>query len=275
MLYPDSEKRKQDIDKISMLFKNKGYKKTSSEILTFNKIYEENDIPSDFLERLSRVFDILKKEFIEVFPVGKNYRKRCFNNISRIILLAIKKNPSSFSQKLLILHPLLIKLQSKRYITSLIANQLKNNKKIDKIFVHQFFYSYLIIVEGIFDELARMLYYLKTMSDNQVPSFSTLEKMRVWDILGKFKTTPVFLENWEEKNHIRNAIGHASAFYDETKQEVHFEDIYKDKTWKKTYHITIFIEKALELESSVRVFLYIFLLLRIYDLVLSPNPYST
>lgn len=270
MLWSDSERRKTDIKKTAELFKERGYTTTANEILNFVSILEEKIIPLDFLDRLASVFGVYEKEFVEELSIGKNYRQRCLWEIVTTVLEALKRTPSNFSQSLNVIHPLLTRLSHGREITETILDEINTVKSI-YIRLHVLCYCYLVIVEGIFDECARMLYFLKIVSDNNIPTLKDVENMSVWKVLRKFKGRPVFLEKWEEKKHVRNAIGHAQVYYNEIEQEVRFID----KKWDKTFSTEEFIEKALELEYTVNAFLDIFLLLRIHVLIRSPKPFST
>lgn len=269
MLYKDSEQRKKDIILTAQLFKEYGYTKTSSEILEYCKILDGTTIPSDFINRLNSTFDTLEKDFSESLPIEKDYRKRCFRDIKSIIVNAGRKS-SFFKQSLLIILPLIKRMGDTRKITSSIAKGLVNIKDRE-IRAHLNCYTYLIIVEGLFDELARMLYFLRSISEGKTPTLKDVEKMEVWDIYNSFKTKPVFLENWEEKKHIRNAIGHAGTYYDYSKDEI----LFVDRDWNITLSMVEFIGKEEELEASVMAFMYVFLLLRIYDLIVLPEPYAS
>ena len=287
MLYPDSARRIADVNKIADLFSEKGYQRTSEEILSFAEILREKQIPSDFLKRLDSLFNLFQKEFAARLPIGQDYRKECFGEIKETVLKAIRRiGVVAYSQALLVILPLLKRLNHTRRITGEIGEALAKKRISDKnVIFHLYCYTYLIVVEGMFGELARMLYFLGTLSKNNIPSAQDLETMTVWDVLKEVKPTPVFLKDWEEKKHIRNAIGHAQAYLDPVKNEIRLLDTKivknkktKSKTVKITYDRTLsmneFMEKALELESSVMAFFYTFVLLKIYDFIASQNPYQ-
>lgn len=280
MLHPDSTRRIADIIKMANLFEEKRYHETANAILGFIQILKEKKVPSDFLEKLDSTFNLFQKEFAQSLPVGKDYRKRCFEEIKRTVFAAINRLHPNFNKALLVLYPFLKRLNHGKKITGAIAEQLNNRRITDKnVIFYLRCYAYLIFVEGIFDELARVLYFLTVVSKKNIPSRETLEKMTIWKILKKLGTKPVFLEKWNEKKHIRNSIGHARVYYDGTHAPhiIHFVD-YDEKKGKSTYnrYLTMnkFAEMALELEDSVDAFIYTMILLRIYDLIISKNPYQ-
>ena len=113
----------------------------------------------------------------------------------------------------------------------------------------------------------------------QVPLLANIEDIDVWKTKQKFielfGKTPVFLENLEVKNHIRNSIAHARTEYDYKKNVVKFVDMYKGViTYDSGYmQFEEFIIKLGELEDSVTAFSHIFMLLRIYDYILAPSEF--
>ena len=62
MLYPDSQKRIADVNRLATLFHEKGYPQTSKEIRGLAKILREKEVPTDFLKRLDSLFYLFQKE---------------------------------------------------------------------------------------------------------------------------------------------------------------------------------------------------------------------
>jgi len=278
MLHKDADRRKADIAAMAKLTEEKGYKKTAAAILSFANILDQNQVPPDFLKRLDSLYALFEQEFIANMPEGQDFRKRCFEEIKKTVFAAIGRMHPIFSQAILVTFPFLQKLNHAKSITGFLADELsKQTIKDKRVVLHLYCYAYLITVEGVFDELARMLYFLTVVSKDNIPSVQDLEKMEVWDILKKSTTTPVFLERWDEKKHVRNAIGHTRIYYDSAKDEVRFVDV-EPKSGKTTYDkimkLSEFMKMALELEDSVEAFIYTIMMLRIYDFILSPNPYQ-
>lgn len=77
---------------------------------------------------------------------------------------AIKNSRPSFTQSLLMVYPLVKQMADTREITSSIACELPNIKNKETI-LHLFCYSYLLIVEGLFDKLVHLLYLMKLLSE--------------------------------------------------------------------------------------------------------------
>lgn len=278
MLYPDSKRRISEIAKIADLFQQKGYLKTANKVYAFSNILKGEKIPDDFLKQLESVFNIFHMEFEKKVSVGQNYRKRVFQEIAETTLRTIRRLGTNYAQALLNIFPLFQRLGKGQKIEGEIAEELDLKGIRDKnVIFHLHCYAYLIIVEGIYDELARILYFLTVASPGCVPSLKDLEMMTINTIAKKLGTTPVFLEKWEDKRHIRNAIGHARADYDSTKDVVRFTDInMRDGTkWDSgTIPLIEFHKMALELEDSIAAFFNTFILLKIYDFIISENPFQ-
>jgi len=272
MLYSDSKRRIVEITKLSNLFKQNGYPNTAKNVYSFTKILKGNKIPSDFLKRLDLVFKIFHTEFEKNVPVGQRYRKDVFEEIADTTLTAITRLRKDYPQALMSIFPLFQALNKGTKITSQIGDFTYSNSCQNKtIKFHLHCYTYLIIVEAIFDELARILYFLTVASPGNLPSLSDLKNMTVDDIRNALGSSFVFLNKWDDKRHIRNAIGHATASYDPIKDEVRF----RDRSWDSgTISLQEFYKMALELEDTVWAFFYDFLLLKIHDFILSKNPFQ-
>lgn len=201
MLHPDSERRIGDVINLAELLEQKRYHKTANEIRSFVEILKGKKVPEDLLKKMDSLFNLFQKEFEASLPVGQNFRKRCFEEIKSIVFGAIgRMGIIDFNQAILSTYPFLKRINFATKITGAIAEELNGKRITDKnVIFHLRCYAYLLLVEGIFDELARILYFLIKVSKNNVPSSGNLEKMTVWDILKRLGTTPVFLEKWEEK----------------------------------------------------------------------------
>lgn len=278
MLYPDSNRRIKDISDLANLFKVKGHLQTSKEILSFVRIQHSKKIPSDFLKKLDQLFTICEGEFAATTTMGQTYRKMCFQEIKDIIFSAISRTYPKYGQHMLTIYPFVKRLRHGREITGTIADGMDPKKIKDKnLRAYLACFAHLIIVEGLFDELARILYFFVELTKGNTVSVSDLEKTNVWKIQRKIKPTPIFLRKWREKKYIRNAIGHAQFYFNPMTNTIRFVNI-KEKTGKVTYDKTLsfsqFAELAMELEDSIEAFYYIILILRIYDLTLSKDAYK-
>lgn len=272
MLHPDSEKRIEEINRLAELFESNGYKKTSVEIKSFIEILRKEKVPDDFLKHLDKLMDTFETEFSEYLPVCKAYRQNCASEIRQVIIGAIGRMKSDFAPSYMQLYSTVVNLKHGRKIMGDIADELAQNKELsDKGKLHLYCFSYLILVEGVFDEVARILYFLKTVTPAKVPIAQELERINVWDVYNELDPKPIFLDNWVEKKRIRNAIGHATFYYDSEKQEIQFVD--KQADYDRTLTLNRFMEKAAELESCVEAYADFTLLLRLYDLIINPNPF--
>ncbi|MDH5783158.1 MAG: hypothetical protein OEZ35_05785 [Candidatus Bathyarchaeota archaeon] len=88
MLYPDSDRRISDVEKIANFFLEKGYRITSKEILDLAEILRGKRIPSDFLKRMDSLFNLFQNEFATSSPIGQDYRNRLFIEIKETVFKA-------------------------------------------------------------------------------------------------------------------------------------------------------------------------------------------
>lgn len=273
MLHPDAEKRTEEIHKMAELLKKKGYRETADKILEFAEILKEEKVPTDFLKKLDDLFNLFQTEFEKLPYVGQDFRKRCYEEVKNLVFKAIGRMKSDFAQAILGLYPSLEVLNHGKRITGEIANELsRKHIEDDNVVFHLYCFAFLIEVEGIFDELARILYFFEVVDKKKIPTSQELSNMNAWKVLKGFKTPPVFLENWAEKKSIRNAIGHANVFYDSSKKEARF--INAPAGYDKILTVNQFMEIFLQLEDSVSAFTYIMILLKLYDLIVSETPFA-
>jgi hypothetical protein len=272
MLYPDADKRKAEITKLAELFEQKGYKTTSTEIKSFKSILEGKEIPADFLKRVDHLLDTFGNEFSNAFLPIATYRKDVYSEIKQVIIAAIGRMKAGFASAYMQVYPVTVRLSHGRQIVGDIADELAQCKNLSE--KGRFYYlclSYVILVEGVFDEVARILYFLKTETPTNIPTTQQIMAKTVWNVYREITPTPLFLRNWVEKKNIRNSIGHATFSYDVTKKEAQFEDEIAGYNGVKT--LSEFVKMAGELESVVEAYTYITLLLKIYDFVASQNAF--
>lgn len=276
LLYIDSKKRIENLKTISNTFQEKGCPNTSAEVLKLIPILEGDKVPGDFLKNWNSLFDILGKDFEDSVNVGQAYRKKCYEYIRNTTFEAHKRMGKDFPAALLTIHPLFQKVNVQNSITGSIADLLGSKSATEPIVkFHLHCYAYLVFMEGIFDELSRILYFLAVVNPTNIPPLATLDNTSPQNIIDALGTAPVFLEKWSEKNHIRNSIAHARAIYDPKADIAQFTDIYRGTITYDSGPIKLsdFVQKALEIEDTLRAFYSIFLLLSVHDLILVKDYY--
>ena len=109
----------------------------------------------------------------------------------------------------------------------------------DAMVFHLYAYIYLVLVEGVLDDLARWFYFHKTIEEKrEIPSISQLKEKTIGIITAELTNLPVFLHNWDVRVNISNAIRHANTTYDAEKDSVHFVS-WNPLTQQKDYDETI------------------------------------
>jgi hypothetical protein len=273
VLHPDSDKRKAEINKLSELFRQKGYKATSAEIEGFNSILDGNAVPADFLKRLDHLLGTFEKEFAAAFLPISAYRQGVCSEIRQVIIDAIgRMGVARFAQEYMQVYPVTERLKDGRKIVGDIADELAQNTNLsEKGRFYLYCLAYAIIVEGVFDEVARILYFLKIETPTRIPTTQEILSKTVWNVYREITPTPLFLQNWEEKKKIRNSIGHATFSFDVSRKEIRFIDEIAGYDEVKT--LSAFVTLLGELESVVEAYTYNTLLLKVYDFVVATNAF--
>ncbi|PVX25221.1 MAG: hypothetical protein CW716_08405 [Candidatus Bathyarchaeum sp.] len=225
-------------------FEQQGYEKTASQTNELAIRVEQKKIRdvTTILGEVLKIGNTFSSEFEALSPFGAEYRKKCVPQTQLIVfggLMAMDKEqlpPPEF------LINLIKKMNAQDdYINalnkSLAALLSKNNRTPEES--QEMFRDACIIyeksIEGSFSSAAKIMYFLmQKMDDCITEANETQTVMDICSNLQKAKVNiPVFLENWPEKNHIRNAIAHAQNQYDPILDRVHF--VNKDRDDKITY----------------------------------------
>jgi hypothetical protein len=265
MLYPDSEKRIKIINEIADVLKSRGYLKTAKEAASFADMQRESEFPADLSSKFNGIINIFAEEFKDSLIEGKTYRAKVFEEIEEIVVGAVNRTYPKFFSSYSEISPILTAILNGRNTIGDIADEIvtiaKSNKKIMFLLCC---YGYLIMVEGVFDEISRVLYFFSKLTESHVPRAPSILNKDVGEIIKEFSVPPVFLENWEEKKHIRNAIAHATTYFDPAKEEVRFVDA--PSNYDKTKSLHDFLWIVLEFDDLAESFSIILCLLELLKL---------
>jgi len=281
MLWPDWEKRKEDLLKISAFFKKGDYVETSSRIEKIVRYLETTKLDeSRFKNEWINSIGTFRREFTQsvvlkqLVPNVDAY----FQQIEDIIVTSIVKQKAEFYSKLLELYPLIRSLREPSQNIETLKKIFIEERRSERERFYGLCFIYLIVVEGIYDEWMRILYALKMAAEGVNVDLNNVRKKTLWNIregLRKVGVSDILFEGWEE-NNIRNAIGHARYSYDENTKKMTFVNI-KPKTGVVKYSLTYneFVATGLKVELVSFISEHILFLLRIWDLIVSPNPYKS
>jgi len=220
MLWPDWEKRKEDLLKISAFFKKGDYVETSSRIEKIVRYLETTKLDeSRFKNEWINSIGTFRREFTQsvvlkqLVPNVDAY----FQQIEDIIVTSIVKQKAEFYSKLLELYPLIRSLREPSQNIETLKKIFIEERRSERERFYGLCFIYLIVVEGIYDEWMRILYALKMAAEGVNVDLNNVRKKTLWNIregLRKVGVSDILFEGWEE-NNIRNAIGHARYSYDE------------------------------------------------------------
>jgi hypothetical protein len=233
---------------------------------------------------------IMIEEFVNSKFPGKEYRRKCYEEMISTIFDAMKNRMTSgaimasneplryFSKRVFEaqrnVEPFisyqerfareLVKRGSLTPNTLIPIIEEKNVVAEDKAVLFHFkAYLFLLRVEGIFDDIARLWYFFKKLSVD--PSYEPkIQDLKSLDVNGVIRLLrayhypiPVFLENWEEKNSWRNAIAHCTASFDPTMNTIDFVDYtpYTDHVaYEEVVTLYDFQTRCLEIEGTIGSF---------------------
>jgi hypothetical protein len=225
-------------------FEQRGYDKTSSQIVSLAKAVENGQVTSvkGILDAVIKIGESFKLEFENANPTGKDYRRKCYPQAQLIVfagLMAVDREQTPPSDYLL---ELLKKMnQRDEYVNSLsksLAELFQKENRTSEESLKMFREAcsiYEQAIDGVFSSAVKILYFLMEKMGVEMPKSN--ETGTVWDAWHSFEKAnvemPVFLESWPEKSSIRNAIANSQNEYDPILDRVHF--VSKDNAGKITY----------------------------------------
>jgi hypothetical protein len=224
-------------------FEQQGYRRTAVQIIKLAEHVKQTkpDIGHIMVE-VMKIGETFTSEFEQANPVGKEYRKRCFPQTQLIVfrgLIAIDKTQQPPPDYLI---KLLKKMNARddhinslsKSLSSLLLKENRTFEETKQMFIDACT-IYAQTIEGIFSSAVKILYYL--MAKMGIPVPESNEQQTIGDIWQNLEKTPVekpvFLDNWPEKNSIKNAIASSQNQYDILCDKVSF--ITCDQSGKITY----------------------------------------
>ena len=254
------------------------YRKTSKLIVSLEReVKKENCEQVEFVERLGPLFCVFGEEFETIAPIGQSYRKRCFEEVSVVVLKALGNENDTKSELsaetdcfLDRMHEMKKSIDPTMELCWTLYGKPDRSNPEGFLMFQSACQIYLITVEGVFDEVVKILHrFIEAPTDGKGRP-ENFKGANVWKILRVCKQVfgidPVFLENWQEKNDIRNAIAHAQAQYCPEQNKIHFfsEDSVSKRIYDRTMSIKEFLAIQLELIDAIDCFYYAIML---FDMV--------
>ena len=245
------------------------FPKTAREMKKIVNLMEKSKDTASINRMLTSAYNRLGNEFTKSSPFGKHYRMMCFKEIGDIILNSTDRLVGRFAEAREILAPVSQRMHEVRsnlapvadFFLDLAQTHEQTKPSIYKeVMFHLIAYMYLVTFEGIFDELIRILYFFSIASKNHLPKIAELQKTTIWTIMKKLPRLPSFLKDWDKKRHLRNAIGHARAYYNGENNMIRFVDVDNKKgtiVYDEILSMSEFYKVWTELNDSMQAFVLI------------------
>ncbi len=251
----------------SQIFNIHGHDKTSQWI-KFIANNLENDSTSDYKQDFFDTLDAYKSDICK-----DEYSEKVYEEINLILGTSLNvQRESKFHKILLESYPLFKNLSptSKKInkIGELFLEEY-NSGAIEKSFYLSTF-TYLLQVEGSYDDIIRILYILILASKNKKIQYEKIFNMKLGDIKRSFRKhgySDIIFLAWDN-GHLRNAIAHARFNFDIKTDKMSFSDfnLRKNKeVYNKSYNLQDFSKKILMIDIVYHIFSDFIILLRIFD----------
>jgi hypothetical protein len=268
--FVDTDRRIQEIKASAELFEQRGFFLTASRIFALSVLLENKCHLKNIMTEFSYTLSTFQQEFGDKFQAGHDFRKAAFreiNDLFRETAMAYKRIDceSPIADHV---YSAVDRINHGKKMVDEIARFLKRfsfDTKEKVACFHLACYSYVITVEGVFDEMARILYTFYALKNGESLTQERIQSFTVGEINSKINPKLTVFKDWDKKRHIRNAISHATVYYDLEKDRIRFVDNFGSDHWSITLSWFEFIELLEELESSVESLQANLLLLKIGD----------
>jgi hypothetical protein len=220
------------------------------------------------------LYGILEKEFAEITLLEYEFRKKCFEEIRLIIQRVLQsQGPGYLDTVGPITKPLAARMEDIEKNLVPVTNFLwklaeepgdiamhPQQKKVLRF--HLKAYLYVVLIEGVFDDLVRLLYYLERLSEKETEKLSDLETTEtkiLLRLMDYHRCRPSFLNDGEMWCYWRNAIAHANAHYDYETDMIHFGSVKpltpeeKPYEWSSMADLDAGVEKLVYSSAAYRL----------------------
>jgi hypothetical protein len=268
------KKRATELNRVSVGFEKSGFPTTAKWIRQLAQDLLTPGLSADVgLRDLDDLYNTFRSEYI---GSDKNwrYREQCFEELKRIFNEVIKTKSHRTRETIdRLLSPLKIGTETLEniaeiYQTVVVAPKLSSRRKFYGIC-----FIYMLFVEGLFDEVIRMLYILNEAGKDKDVKYEDVENKSPHNFKGKIDS--IFLEGYDKR--LRNSIAHARFKFDQKTGKMIFQDIKtkKQPEYKKSLSLEEFgINYYDKIADFCRLMNFYMLLLGVRDLIFSPTPFG-
>jgi len=241
------------LEKSKKIFNLQGFSKP---ILQIDIIINELKTTKN-LTTINYAFKVLQTSFLVEYNKTphriqvSDFYHRLFNTVS-------KTNQKAFSEKVLdkywakvIRH----RGQSRKIIFELDAI-LKRGNKTNFDTAISISILYLSMIDGIYGKNLKEFVIMYTLSQFKTPNLVELQKMdlrKIKEFFKKVSKSSCLFDGYSDV--IRNAVAHSSFWYDEKKNQIHFEDRYHSRKEVKTIDELLDMSEKLS-DIDIMVFYY-------------------
>ncbi len=280
----------EEIRRIAEFFREEGYSKTSKGVISLVKTITKGNPTIDYetyVERASSIPGIFRDEFSEFCAMGQEFRGQCFDEALMMLFESQNKLGERSRELFDELVPFASRIRESddsiqpmaEFFSHLLVKKSRSAEESLRMF-HSACYIYLIGVEGVLDEVAKILYGLVEAAKGKICRFEELETIDFWKLHDAYKRTfgksPIFLKNWREKKGIRNAIAHAQAQFNPWTDQAHFKSkIDNGQIFEATMSFYDFQALHMEIIDSIDSFRYSLRLLGLTELLMSAYSRNT
>jgi len=273
-MWKNLPRRIEELERIAAFFKQENFKETARQIKRATKSLSTGKPPADVLrENFRKTYRSFQAKFVQ----KDSFRKSIFSQIDDTLMSAISAQRGRIKQKFKELAKLFVKMREASENIGVIASVFLRSKSLTK---KEKYYGacvvYLMIVEGLFDKMIRVLYVLRHAANGIDVSLKDVYSKSPWELRRYLRRTlggsDILFGGWENR-HLRNAIAHSNFKYDEKTKKMNFQDV--NPTGRVTYNKSLSFDQFSKYYQKIDDVSYLVnrmvMLIRVRDLIISPD----
>jgi hypothetical protein len=222
--------KKSEMVKVAEVFDIYEFRKTAESIRRLSNDLYKNHKKVNFDKTFEQLQETLKEEFISR-GTDPSFRRKLGSDMISLIKAAGKKNHVLVKKQVADFEPSMRRIMNSYMVIGDIGESLTKNTQItNKQKYYGACFTYLLMVEGVFRELAEYILMLDDIRTGRVRKFSEIETLSIHDLAKEIESkSDISILSKGYSNNLRNAIAHAHFRFNNATGKMTFKDVYHGK----------------------------------------------
>jgi len=222
--------KKSEMEKVAKVFDIYEFRKTAESIRCLSNDLYKNSKKVNFDKTFEQLQETLEEEFISR-GTDPSFRRKLGSALISLMNAATKKNLALVKKQVSDFEPSMQRIMNSYMVIGDIVESLTKNTQItNKQKYYGACFTYLLMVEGVFRELAEYILMLDDIRIGHVRKFSDIETLDIYDLAKQIESkSDISILTKGYSNSLRNAIAHADFRFNNATGKMAFKDVYHGK----------------------------------------------